>query len=66
MVFSSSVFLFVFLPCVLAGYYLLARWRKLSNLFLTLASLAFYAWGEPKFVLVMIASITVSWFLSYL
>ena len=61
MVFSSSVFLFVFLPCVLAGYYLLARWRKLSNLFLTLASLAFYAWGEPKFVLVMIASITVNW-----
>ena len=61
MVFSSAVFLFVFLPLVLAGYFLLARWRKLSNLFLTAASLGFYAWGEPTFVLVMLASITVNW-----
>ena len=61
MVFSSAIFLFIFLPCVLAGYYLLRRWRFLSNLFLTAASLFFYAYGEPKFVLVMLASITVNW-----
>ena len=61
MVFSSVPFLFFFLPIVLVAYFLLARWRKWSNLFLTLASLGFYAWGEPTFVLVMIASITVNW-----
>ena len=61
MVFSSKIFLFYFLPAVLAGYYLLKRSRKLSNLFLTLVSLLFYAWGEPKFVLVMMGSIVVNW-----
>ena len=35
----------------------------MQNIFLLLASLFFYAWGEPKFVLVMIASITINWFL---
>ena len=61
MVFSSKVFLFYFLPIVLIGYYLLKRNRKASNLFLTLMSLHFYAWGEPKFVFVMIASIAANW-----
>lgn len=61
MVFSSNVFLFVFLPCVLLGYYLLKRWRTASNAFLTLASLGFYAWGEPTFVFVMMASIVCNW-----
>ena len=61
MVFSSNVFLFVFLPCVLVGYYLLKRWRTASNVFLTLASLGFYAWGEPTFVFVMMASIVCNW-----
>ena len=58
MLFSSSVFLFLFLPAVLLVYYLpLRRWRQGQNVFLLLASLFFYAWGEPWFVLVMIASI---------
>ena len=61
MVFSSKIFLFYFLPAVLILYYLIRRNRKLSNLFLTLVSLLFYAWGEPKFVLVMMASIAVNW-----
>ncbi len=55
MVFSSAVFLFAFLPITLAGYYILPK--RFRNYFLTLASLLFYAWGEPKFVLVMLASI---------
>ena len=59
MVFSSTVFLFAFLPLVLAGYYLLPR--KCRNVFLTLASLFFYAWGEPKFVLIMILSILMNY-----
>ena len=61
MVFSSKIFLFYFLPAVLAGYYLVRKNRKLSNLFLTLVSLLFYAWGEPKFVLVMMGSIVANW-----
>lgn len=55
MVFSSAAFLFAFLPLTLAGYYLLPR--RCRNVFLMCASLLFYAWGEPKFVLIMILSI---------
>ena len=43
MVFSSKIFLFFFLPAVLTGYFLLRKHRRASNLFLTLASLIFYA-----------------------
>ena len=57
MVFSSKIFLFYFLPFTLAGYFLLRRWRRASNFFLMLMSLVFYAWGEPKFVFAMLASI---------
>jgi len=55
MVFSSTVFISVFLPIVLAGYFICPK--KLRNFFLLLASLVFYAWGEPKYVLLMIFSI---------
>ena len=55
MVFSSIVFLFAFLPLTLLGYYILPRF--LRNLFLFLVSIAFYAYGEPKFVLVLLLSI---------
>ncbi|MBC8535388.1 MBOAT family O-acyltransferase [Feifania hominis] len=62
MLFSSSVFLFVFLPVVLAVYYGPLRfWRGAQNVWLLVASLFFYAWGEPWFVLVMIGSILVNW-----
>ena len=62
MLFSSAVFIYLFLPIVVIVYYLLLRWsRFLQNLFLLAASLFFYAWGEPKFVLVMILSIIVNW-----
>ncbi len=64
MVFSSNVFLYFFLTSVLVGYAILWRWRKWNNLFLTLASLGFYAWGQPKFVAVMIASIVMNWLMA--
>lgn len=64
MVFSSTVFLFVFLPVVLAIYYNpFFKGRKFRNVFLLLASLGFYAWGEPIFVFLMILSIIITWFL---
>ena len=62
MLFSSTVFIYLFLPAVLFGYYVLFRWkRSLQNIFLLFVSLFFYAWGEPKFVLVMICSIIFNW-----
>jgi D-alanyl-lipoteichoic acid acyltransferase DltB (MBOAT superfamily) len=62
MVFSSSVFLFLFLPLVLAGYFNpFFRGRRFKNYFLLLASIGFYAWGEPLFAAVMLLSIAVNW-----
>ncbi len=55
MVFSSVVFLFLFLPVTLAGYYLINE--KYRNVFLLLMSILFYAVGEPSFVLIMLLSI---------
>ena len=56
MVFSSLTFLFIFLPAVLVFYDLLPGIRA-KNAVLCLFSLVFYAWGEPVYVLLMIASI---------
>lgn len=55
MVFSSITFLFVFLPIVLLAYFLLPE--KCRNYCLLAASLFFYAWGEPVYVLLMLLSI---------
>jgi alginate O-acetyltransferase complex protein AlgI len=62
MVFSSPIFLFLFLPITLGVYFLLP-WRA-RNLWLLGASLVFYGWGEPKFVLVMLASIVINFLLA--
>ncbi|MCF0138143.1 MAG: MBOAT family protein [Oscillospiraceae bacterium] len=59
MVFSSFSFLCIYLPIVLAVYYILPK--KSRNLFLLIASLVFYAWGEPKYVLLMMFSILVNY-----
>lgn len=59
MVFSSPIFLFFFLPIVLGVYFLLPK--ALWNLWLLIASLLFYAWGERLFTLVMLASITMNY-----
>jgi alginate O-acetyltransferase complex protein AlgI len=59
MVFSSSIFLFFFLPLVIIGYYLLKENYRVY--FLMLASLFFYAWGEPKYVLIMLLSIIINY-----
>ena len=55
MLFSSIPFLFYFLPVVLLLYFLVP-W-KLKNAVLLVFSLVFYAWGEPKYVFLMIATI---------
>lgn len=55
MLFSSIPFLYYFLPAVLILYFLVPR--SLKNAVLLLSSLIFYAWGEPKYVFLMIATI---------
>ena len=55
MLFSSIPFLFYFLPAVLILYFLVPT--KLKNAVLLAFSLVFYAWGEPKYVFLMIATI---------
>lgn len=64
MVFSSQIFLFVFLPIVLLIYYNpVFKGRTFRNVFLLFASLLFYAWGEPVFVFLLLFSIAVTWIL---
>ncbi|MCQ2532314.1 MAG: MBOAT family protein [Saccharofermentans sp.] len=64
MVFSSTVFLFIFLPALLVVYHVVPR--ILKNYVLLAASIAFYAWGEPKNVFIMILSIVVNYILGLL
>lgn len=59
MVFSSTVFLFIFLPLVLGVYFALPG--MLRNSWLLVMSLLFYAWGEKVFALVMLGSITANY-----
>ena len=62
MLFPSEIFLFVFLPFVLAVYYIfLRKTKELKNVFLLAASLFFYAWGEPLYVFLMVAAILINW-----
>lgn len=60
MVFNSLTFLCIFLPVVLALYYLLPTLR-IRNILLIAVSLLFYAYGEPVYVLLMIASIIINY-----
>ena len=62
MLFSSLEFLLMFFPVVYGLYFLIPR--KAGNYWLLLASLFFYAWGEPVFVLIMIGSIVANYILA--
>lgn len=64
MVFSSAIFLLMFLPVTFIVNFFLNN--KFSNVWLLLASLFFYAWGEPVFVLLMILSIILNWLVGIL
>lgn len=61
MVFSSITFLFCFLPVVLLLYYV-CRSIVWKNVILLIASLLFYAWGEPVYVILMILSILFNYY----
>lgn len=67
MLFSSSIFLFLFLPIVLIVYYNpFIKKRTFRNIVLFLASVFFYAWGEPLYVWLMLVSIVVNWWFGIL
>ena len=59
MVFSSALFLLVYLPVVFILNYFVKK--EYSNVLLLIASLLFYAWGEPYLVILMIISIVLNW-----
>lgn len=61
MVFSSSIFAFLFFPVLFSLYYLFKD--KYKNALLLVASIIFYAWGEPKCVFLILFSIIVNWYL---
>ncbi len=62
MLFSSLTFLFAFLPLTLITYYLAKDSYK--NYVLLVASLVFYAWGEPKYIVLMLLSIALNYFVA--
>ena len=64
MLFSSISFLYYFLPCVLVLYFLVPRHFK--NVILLITSLFFYAWGEPRLVLLMLVTILIGYALGIL
>ncbi len=64
MVFSSMTFLWIFLPLLLFLYFIIKE--KYQNILLLIFSLIFYAWGEPKYILLMISSIIINYLMSLL
>lgn len=64
MLFSSLAFLFVFLPLLLIIYFIVND--KLKNIVLLVFSLFFYAYGEPKYIILMIFSIVINYVLALL
>ena len=61
MVFSSLLFVCLFLPMNLAAYYICTNNRQ-RNVIMLIFSLIFYAWGEPKYVFLLLAMTFVCWF----
>lgn len=59
MLFSSMTFLFVFMPLVMAVYFLAKK--EIRNYVLLIASIIFYAWGEPRYLAIMIITILVNY-----
>ena len=62
MVFSSLVFIYVFLTITLTLYFFAAKSIRQKNVVLLLASLFFYAWGEPKWIILMLISTAVEYY----
>src|SRR5579875_1783027 len=67
MLFSSNVFLFLFLPVALIGYHLLGRFgRRAVFGWLSLVSLFFYGYWNPRYLVLLVASIAINFIASRL
>lgn len=66
MLFNSYIFVFLFLPIAVGGYFILnhRRWYKIACIFLVLMSLWFYGYFNPKYLMLMVVSILANWILS--
>ena len=64
MLFTSISFLYYFLPIVLITYFVLPK--KLRNTVLCVASLIFYFYGEPKYIILMLAEILIAYIVALL
>ena len=60
MVFSTSIFIYLFLPITLLIYYIAPK--KCKNFIILLSGLVFYSWGEPIYVVVMLISTMIDYF----
>ena len=60
MLFSSITFLFMFLPITMAVYYIVPK--NFRNIVMLFASIFFYAWGEPVYIILMVLSILLNYF----
>ncbi len=61
MVFASLIFIYAFLPICWIFALFTCKWSKAQNVVLLLLSLLFYAWGEPKYIWLFIATILLNW-----
>ena len=59
MVFSSTIFIFLFLPVCLAGYFLLKG--SIRNYWLLVVSIVFFAWSQPKYLWIILLSIVINY-----
>lgn len=66
MLFNSYAFIFIYLPIVLGGFFLVGRFNKMAaGAWLALASLFFYGWWSPQFILLLIGSICFNYCAGY-
>lgn len=64
MLFSSMIFLWLFLPLVFCSYYLIDK--RFKNILLLISSIIFYAWGGVSYSLIMLSSIIINYIFALL
>ncbi len=64
MLFSSTTFLFAFLPIIILLYFLVKK-TKIKNAILLVFSLVFYSWGEPKYILLMLITVIIAYLFGF-
>ena len=64
MLFQSQIYVLLFLPLTVALYYAAARSPVLRQWVLIVASLVFYGWWDPRFIILVVAQISATWLLT--